>query len=146
MIAVKVGEGGKVEPAARPFGMHATDVVRDPLAGAPRGVRTRRRVIAGLAAAGPVHGAGVEQERRAVGQDKQGGVARARIDLVNIQPAALPGGQGAARLGTFGGSNAEDRHRQAKEKTRRTAAPGWSCVGRALPCAPQSGANPVSNQ
>ena len=75
------------------------DVAGDPLAGAEGVVGVR----GGGGVGGRVgYGAGVDEEGGGVGEDEQGAVAAAGVDLVDVEVAFGPGGEGLVELLVLG--------------------------------------------
>ena len=104
VVVVEVCQVAVVERGRGFVGEHVADVAGDPFARCAGSVgfggRTAWREVAAVA--------GVEQHAGAVGEDEQGGVATAGIDLMDVQGSGSPGRQGLAGLLGEGGDGEQE--------------------------------------
>ena len=109
VVVMEVCQVAVVERGRGVVGEHVADVAGDPFARGAGGVglggRTARREVAAVA--------GVEQHAGAVGEDEQGGVAAAGVDLVDVEGSGGPGRQGLAGLLGEGGDGEKEGKRIA---------------------------------
>ena len=100
MVVVKMGDDGIVDLRLLIPGIDLPDITCDPFVRSMGGIGAEGCITrAGGPGIGGVQLSRVEEYRRAVRQDVEGGVAPAGIDMVQVQVAFLPGGKWFADFG-----------------------------------------------